>query len=103
MTRDIFAGLSDHQLIYCTECERVLVNEIRQTKFVVKTQMPLIEASPRNNSPLDFGRKLVERNYQLLWFKGDLSPSSLDITYKCEEHDNKYCVLLLLFFDAFLT
>ena len=52
--------------------------------------MSSIEASPPNNSPCDLGWKLVGRNYQLLWFEGDLSPSSLDITYKCEKHDGKY-------------
>ena len=54
-----------------------------------------IEASPHSNSPLDFDWKLVDRNYQLLWFEGDLSLSSLDITYECEKHDGKYCMLLL--------
>ena len=70
-------------------CERVLLNKIRRTKVVAKIRMSSIEASPPNDSLLDFGWKLVDRNYQLLWFEGDLSPSSLDITYKCEEHDSK--------------
>ena len=61
--------------------------------------MSRIEASRPNDSPRDLGWKLVDRNYQLLWFEGDLSPSSLDITYKCEKHDGKYCMLLLSFFD----
>ena len=70
-------------------CERVLLNKIKRTKFVAKNWISSIEASPPNNLHFDFGWKLVDRNYQLLWFEGDLSPSSLDITYKCEEHDSK--------------
>ena len=44
--------------------------------------------------------EICNRNYQLLWFERDLSPSSPDITYNCEENDDKYCMLLLLFFDC---
>ena len=62
--------------------------------------MSSIEGSAPNDLPLDFGWKLVDGNYQLLWFEGDLWPSSLDIRYECEIHDNKYCMLLLLFFDC---
>ena len=81
-------------------CERVLLNKIRRTKFVAKLWMSSIEALPPNVSPLNFGWKLVNRNYQLLWFEGDLSPSSFDITHKCEKHDGKYFMLLLSFFDC---
>ena len=66
-------------------CEHVLLNKIRRTKFVAKIWMSSIKASPPNNSPLNFESKLVDRNYQLLLFEGDLSPSSLDIKYKCEK------------------
>ena len=82
-------------------CERVLLNKIRRTKFLANIRMSSIEASSPNNSPLNFGWKLVNRNHQLLWFKGDLLPSSIDITYKCEKHDAKYYMLLLLLFDCF--
>ena len=81
-------------------CERVLLNKIRRTKFVAKLWMSSIEASPPNNSPLDFGWKLVDRNYQLLWFEGDLRPSSLDITYEYEKHDGQYGMSLLLFSEC---
>ena len=47
--------------------------------------MSSIKASPPNNSPLNFESKLVDRNYQLLLFEGDLLPSSLDIKYECEK------------------
>ena len=47
-------------------CERVLLNKIRQTKFVAKIWMSSIEASRRNDSPLDFVWNLVDRNYQFL-------------------------------------
>ena len=47
-------------------CEHVLPNKIRQTKFVAKIWMSSIEVSPPNDSLLDFGWKLVDRNYQLL-------------------------------------
>ena len=36
-------------------CEQVFLNKIRLTKFAAKICMSLIEASPPNNSPLDFG------------------------------------------------
>ena len=65
-------------------CERFLLNKKRRIKLAAKTWMLSIKASPPNDSPLDFGWKLVDRNYQLLWFE-DLSPSSLDITYECEK------------------
>ena len=81
-------------------CERVLLNKIRRTKVVAKIWMSSIEASPPNDSPLDFGWKLVNRNYQLLWFEGDLSSSSLGITYECEKHDGTCCILLLLYFGC---
>ena len=81
-------------------CERVLLNKIRRTKFVAKLWMSSIEASPPNDSPLDFGWKLVDRNYQLLWFEGDLRPSSLDITYEYEKHDGQYGMSLLLFSEC---
>ena len=47
-------------------CEHVLPNKIRQTKLIAKIWMSSIEVSPPNDSPLDFGWKLVDRNYQLL-------------------------------------
>ena len=47
-------------------CEHVLPNKIRRAKFVAKIWMSSIEVSPPNDSPLDFGWKLVDRNYQLL-------------------------------------
>ena len=81
-------------------CERVLLNKIRRTKVVAKIWMSSIEALPPNDSPLDFGWKLVNRNYQLLWFEGDLSSSSLGITYECEKHDGTCCILLLLYFGC---
>ena len=59
--------------------------------------MSSIEALPPNDSPLNFGWKLVDGDYQLPWFQGDLWPNSLGITYKCENYDSKYCMLLLLF------
>ena len=71
-------------------CERVLVNKIRRVKFLAKMWMSTIEASPSNYSLLDFGWKFVNRDYQLLWFEGGLSPSVTS---------GKYCMLLLLFFD----
>ena len=80
-------------------CERVLLNKIRRVKFVAKMWMSTIEASPPNYSSPDFGWKFVNGDYQLLWSEGGLSPSSLDVTYECEKHDGKYCMLLLLFFD----
>ena len=61
-------------------CECVLLNKIRRTKFVAKTWISSIEASSPNDSPFNFGWKLVDRIYQLLWFQGDLSLISLDIT-----------------------
>ena len=61
-------------------CERVLQNKIRQTKFVVKIWMSSSEASLSNDSRLNFRWKVGDRNYQFLWFEGDLSLSSLDIT-----------------------
>ena len=67
-------------------CERFSLNKKRRIKLAAKTWMPSIKASPPNDSPLDFGWKLVDRNYQLLWFE-DLSSSSLDITYECEKSD----------------
>ena len=60
-------------------CERVLLNKIRRTKFLANIWMSSIEAS----------------------FKGDLLPSSINITYKCEKHDAKYYILVLLLFDCF--
>ena len=72
--------------------KRVLLNKIRRAKFVPKIWMSSIKTSPPNDSPLDSGWKLVDRNYQLLWSEGDLSPSSLDIIYECEKHDRKYCM-----------
>ena len=78
-------------------CEHVLLNKIRRTKFVAKIWISSIDASPPNGSPLNIGWKLVDRNYQLLWFESDLSPVSLNITYECEKHDGKYCILLLPF------
>ena len=47
-------------------CEHVLPNKIRRANFVAKIWMSSIEVSPPNDSPLDFGWKLVDRNYQLL-------------------------------------
>ena len=61
-------------------CECVLLNKIRRAKFVAKTWISSIEASSPNDSPFNFGWKLVDRIYQLLWFQGDLSLISLDIT-----------------------
>ena len=81
--------------------ERVFLNKIRRTKFAAKIWISLIETSPTNDSPLVLGWKFVNSNYQLLWFEGDLLPSSLDITCACEKHDGKYCMLLLLFFNCF--
>ena len=66
-------------------------------KQIGKKLISSIDASPPNGSPLDIGWKLVDRNYQLLWFESDLSPVSLNITYECEKHDGKYCILLLPF------
>ena len=77
--------------------EHVLRNKIRRTKFVAKIWISSIDASPPNGSQLDIGWKLVDRSYQLLWFENELSPISLDITYECEKHDGKYCILLLPF------
>ena len=44
-------------------CELVLLNKIRRTKFVAKLWMSSIKLSRSNNSPLNFGWKLVDRNY----------------------------------------
>ena len=45
-------------------CERVLLNKIRRTKFLANIWISSIEASSPNNSPLNFGWKLVNRiNY----------------------------------------
>ena len=48
-------------------CERVLLDKMRRTKFVANIWMSSIEASPPIDSPLNFGWKLVDRNYLLLW------------------------------------
>ena len=80
-------------------CDRVLQDKVRWTKFAAKVWIPSIEVPLPNDSPLDLVWKLVGRKCKLLWFEGDLSPSSLDVTYECEKNDGKYCMLLFLFFD----
>ena len=73
----------------------------KTNKFVAKIWMSLIETSPPENSSFNFWGKLVNKNYQLLWFEGDRSPCTRDITYECEKHDGKYWMLLLFIFDCF--
>ena len=80
--------------------EHAFLNKAWRTKFVAQMLMSSIEASPPNDSPLDFSWELVDGNYQWLWFQGDLWPSWLGIRCECERHDSKYCMLLLLFFDC---
>ena len=72
-------------------------------KQIGKKLISSIDASPPNGSPLDIGWKLVDRNYQLLWFESDQSPISLNITYECEKHDGKILSITVAFFVAFLT
>ena len=82
--------------------ERVFLNKIRRIKFDAKIWMPLIEAVPPNDLPLDFGLEICWQKLSVTLVEGDLSPTSLDVTYECEKHGGKYSMLLLLFFDCFL-
>ena len=81
-------------------CERVFLNKIRRIKFDAKIWMPLIEALPPNDLPLDFGLEICWQKLSVTLVEGGLSPTSFDVTYECEKHGGKYCMLLLLFFDC---
>ena len=63
----ITSKISDGNKISCAKkldasmmlpCERVFLNKIRLTKFAGKICLSSIEASPPNDSPLDFGLEI---------------------------------------------
>ena len=80
-------------------CERFSLNKKRRIKLVAKIWMPSIDASPPNDSPLDFGWK---------WSTETISYFGLKIYHQAHLilHTNvkkvigKYCMLLLPFFDC---
>ena len=79
----------------------------RQSKMnkVFCQSFPSIEVPLPNDSPLDLVWKLVGKNCKLLWFEGDLSPSSLDVTYECEKMMVStvcYCSCFLITVPVFL-
>eukprot|EP00794_Sanderia_malayensis_P015514 gene15514-17096_t len=67
-------------------CSRVLWQKFLRTYYAAKQWMSSTEATPPDVQPTDFGWKLDNGCYRLVWFDGETAPRSLEIVY--DKDDN---------------
>eukprot|EP00794_Sanderia_malayensis_P002174 gene2174-2470_t len=67
-------------------CSRVLWQKFLRTYYVAKQWISSTEATPPDVQPTDFGWKLDNGCYRLVWFDGETAPTSLEIVY--DKDDN---------------
>lgn len=71
-------------------CYRVLLQQIKRTKYITSIWGNATRAFPTALTPTDFGWYLKDEKYVPLWFEGDQSPSDIEqILYSNEIHTNE--------------
>ena len=60
-------------------CSQVLKNKVLRTSYVAKLWMSAVSPHPPCASPTEFGWKLEDNRFRVVWFNGKSAPQSLDV------------------------
>ena len=68
-------------------CSRVVLEKLKRTNYVCSIWLNAFEAYPPDFNPENCGWVMKEGAYRILWFEGDVSPTSVDGICHDDEDD----------------